>query len=379
MPYGDGDWPEYVSVAERRRRAERELAKLRKTGQKVAPVRIEGRTIASTFWGKAWCSNLESYRDYESRLPRGRSYVRNGLVLDLQIGPREIKALVSGSSIYRVTVGIATLPVRQWRDICADCAGRVGSLVELLQGKPSTGVMERLCRQKVGLFPTPAEITFRCSCMDHASMCKHVAAVLYGVGAQLDRSPELLFQLRAVKQHELLARLEEAGPAAHSSTARTLEGDDLSALFGIEMAGATEAAPPSAPARAAAPERRRTVAVSTASGTRGARPTAFSARAAVVSTKEIAAQLASSKGLSKKQSEKLVADVVALIADHLATGTSVTLAGLGSLTISAGHVHTGRSRWTGEVLAGNRELVFMPSKSLKAAIASRRVPGITDG
>src|SRR4051794_5919092 len=111
--YDGGGWPAYVSVAERRRKAASALAKLRKTGQKTNPVQIEGRKIATTFWGKAWCSNLESYRDYESRLPRGRSYVRNGLVVDLQIGAREVKALVSGSSIYRVTVGIAPVPAKQ--------------------------------------------------------------------------------------------------------------------------------------------------------------------------------------------------------------------------------------------------------------------------
>src|SRR4051794_7349071 len=259
MPYDDGGWPAYVTVAERRREAALALAKLRKSGQQPAPVKIEGRAIAKTFWGKAWCSNLESYRDYESRLPRGRSYVRNGLVLDLQLGPGQAKALVSGSSLYRVTIGIAPVPKRQWRDLCMDCAGRIDSLVELLQGKLSEAVMERICRQRTGLFPAPSEITFRCSCLDHASMCKHVAAVLYGVGARLDRSPELLFDLRAVKQQDLLAAVEDTAPAAKTPAGRILGGDDLSALFGIEMAAPAELgsrAPPSPPARTVAPPRR---------------------------------------------------------------------------------------------------------------------------
>src|SRR5215204_5537598 len=146
------DWAPYVPVAERRKKAEREMAKLRKKGHPVAPVRIEGRTIATTFWGKAWCSNLEAYRDYESRLPRGRSYVRNGAVIDLQIAPGEVRALVNGSELYRTSVTIRPLPQPAWRRLCADCAGRIDSLVELLQGRFSKAVMERLCRQKDGIF-----------------------------------------------------------------------------------------------------------------------------------------------------------------------------------------------------------------------------------
>lgn len=240
MARDDDGWPAYVPVAERRRKAEREAAKLRKKGHPVTPVRIEGRAIATTVWGKAWCDNLESYRDYESRLPRGRTYVRNGSVIDLQIGPREVKALVSGSSIYKVTIGIAPVPAGQWRSICADCAGRIDSLVELLQGRLSKGVMERMCRQGTGLFPKPSDITFSCSCLDFASMCKHVAAVLYGVGARLDQSPELLFRMRAVDESELLASLDSAMPDATLPGERILAGEDVAALFGLNIAGSDD-------------------------------------------------------------------------------------------------------------------------------------------
>ena len=193
-------------VAARRRKAERELEKLRKKGAVLSPVKIEGRQIARTFWGKAWCDNLESYRDYENRLPRGRTYVRNGSVLDLQIAPREVTAMVSGSKIYKVKVSIGDVTQARWKTLCADCSGGIDSLVELLQGRFSKGVMERLCRQDAGLFPRPSEIRFTCSCADYASMCKHIAAVLYGVGARLDESPELLFRLRAVDETDPFIR-----------------------------------------------------------------------------------------------------------------------------------------------------------------------------
>ena len=198
-------WRPYVSVAQRRANAAREMAKLRKKGHPVAPVIIEGRTIAKTFWGKAWCENLEGYSDFANRLPRGRTYVRNGSVIDLQIGPGEIQALVSGSDIYRVVVRVVPVTKARWESICKDCAGAIDSLIELLQGRFSKGVMERICRQGGGLFPKPAEIRFSCSCLDYASMCKHVAAVLYGIGARLDEQPELLFRLRAVDEQDLVA------------------------------------------------------------------------------------------------------------------------------------------------------------------------------
>ncbi|MEO5351044.1 MAG: H-NS histone family protein [Magnetococcus sp. YQC-3] len=233
-----GGWAPYVPVAERRRRAMREAEKMRKKGQPMAPVVIEGRLIATTFWGKAWCTNLESYRDYENRLPRGRTYVRNGSVIDLQIASKEVRAMVSGSSIYQVKVSVAALPQAVWRAICEDCSVGIDSLVELLQGRFNKGVMDRLCRQDNGLFPKPSEIKFSCSCPDYASMCKHIAAVLYGIGSRLDEQPELLFLLREVNHTDLLAHIDTAVPLAKQGpeAGKLLETDDISQLFGLDMA-----------------------------------------------------------------------------------------------------------------------------------------------
>ena len=190
-------WKSYVPVAKRRQHAALCIKKLAKKGMAVAPVIVEGRTIARTFWGKSWCENLERYSDYESRLPRGRTYVRNGSVVDLKIARGEIAAMVSGSEVYTVRIAIKAASPSVWKALCEDCAGSIDSLVELLQGRFSKGVMERVCLPGKGLFPTPEEIKLSCSCPDWADMCKHVAAVLYGVGARLDASPELLFILRA--------------------------------------------------------------------------------------------------------------------------------------------------------------------------------------
>ena len=241
-------WRPYVSVAERRRKAAKAMAKLKKKGHPVSPVVVEGRTIVKTFWGKAWCENLERYSDFANRLPRGRTYVRNGSVIDLQIAPGEIKALVSGSSIYKVAVKVAPVEKARWQSICTDCAGAIDSLIELLQGRFSKGVMERVCRQKTGLFPSPHEIELSCSCPDWADMCKHVAAVLYGIGARLDRQPELLFRLHSVDEKELIAGAGKALPQAKKAPAagKVLGGEDLAALFGLEMAqgGGSDASEP---------------------------------------------------------------------------------------------------------------------------------------
>ncbi len=258
--YDDGyyDYRPYVPQAERRRQAARALQKLRRAGHVALPIEIAGRKIATTFWGSAWCENLERYSDFANRLPRGRTYVRNGSVIDLQIAPGEVRALVSGSEIYQVTIRIGSVARARWKAICARCAGKIDSLVELLQGRFSTAVMEHLCRQGSGLFPTPGEIQFSCTCPDWASMCKHVAAVLYGIGARFDARPELLFCLRKVDERDLLARAGEGVPLAAKPPAasRILRDEQLGEVFGVDLAAADLAdAPMPASSRAAASRR----------------------------------------------------------------------------------------------------------------------------
>jgi uncharacterized Zn finger protein len=241
-------WGGYVSVGEKRRQAQQTLAKLRKQGQSVAPVTIEGRKIAKSFWGQSWCTNLEQYSDYEYRLPRGLSYVRNGFVVDLQIAKGEITARVSGSDLYNVKIAIAPAKAACWKSLCRDCAGTIDSLVELLQGRLDKGVMDRVCRERDGLFPSPDEIKLSCSCPDWAGMCKHVAAVLYGVGARLDDRPELLFVLRGVDESKLIAGAGKDLPLskARPTAAKVLDDSDVAALFGLEMA---ETVPSTGPKR----------------------------------------------------------------------------------------------------------------------------------
>src|SRR5260370_12592745 len=142
MFYG---WRPYVPVHVRRHRAERELERLRKKGHSVSPVVVDGRAIAKTFWGQSWCRNLERYSDYSNRLPRGRTYVRNGSVVDLQIAPGQVAARVAGSSLYKVRVEVAAVPKARWAALCKGCAGGIDSLVELLQGRLSQGGTERIC------------------------------------------------------------------------------------------------------------------------------------------------------------------------------------------------------------------------------------------
>jgi uncharacterized Zn finger protein len=249
-----------VSVAKKRANAAREVAKLQKKGQKLSPVTIEGNKIARTFWGKGWCDNLESYSDYESRLPRGRSYVRNGSVIDLQIAPGRVTALVNGSSLYKVRIDMQPVATTCWSTIKRDCAGQIGSLIELLQGKLSAGVMGVITRENGGLFPKPGEIKKSCSCPDWADMCKHVAAVLYGVGARLDREPNLLFLLRQVDHLDLITQASDmSGISGASTGVKTLASNELADVFGIEFerSDTPQTSPAHTPEQPSAPKARR--------------------------------------------------------------------------------------------------------------------------
>lgn len=249
-------WKPYVPVAKRREKAAKAVAKAQKADKALAPVSAFRGAPAKTFWGKAWCENLERYSDYANRLPRGRTYVRNGSVIDLQLDGGKVSAQVMGSSLYRVEVNIKAVPATRWRTITADCSGAIDTLVELLQGKLSKAVMERISKPGEGLFPAPREIDFQCSCPDWASMCKHVAAVLYGVGNRLDTRPELLFALRGVDAAELIADAAGANLSAPMVAAdKLLDSDSLADVFGIELA-APDAAPTTK--RKAAPKRKAT-------------------------------------------------------------------------------------------------------------------------
>lgn len=255
--YDYGGWAPYIPVAQRQLKAKQKVVALNKQGHNCQPVTIEGRAIAKSFWGKAWCDNLESYSDFANRLPRGRTYARNGSVIDLRIETGKVKALVSGSDVYSVEIGVQPVAATTWGAIVKECSGNVASVVELLQGRFSTAVMETVTRRGDGLFPLPRQISLRCSCPDAASMCKHVAATLYGVGARLDNEPELLFLLRKVEPQELIRQAGNVPAMADSDMQGALDSTDLSTLFGIDLDD-TSTASSVQPLAAVAPSRKRT-------------------------------------------------------------------------------------------------------------------------
>lgn len=226
-------WIPYVPVAEQRDRSRREMAKLKKKGKQVQPIEIEGRAIARSFWGRGWCGHLESFADFANRLPRGRRYARNGSVCHLEIRPGRVEAIVSGSELYDVTIKITQLKAAAWTSIKAKCAGQIGSMLELLQGKLSREVMSVVAERDHGLFPKPREIHLDCSCPDWATMCKHVAAALYGVGNRLDHQPDLLFLLRDVDAAELIAT--EIALPGREAASDVLADEALSDIFGIDL------------------------------------------------------------------------------------------------------------------------------------------------
>ncbi|MDT8440763.1 MAG: hypothetical protein RQ723_03770 [Desulfuromonadales bacterium] len=236
-------WAPYVSVAERRAKASKQLEKMKKKGLDVRPVQLSSRRIAASFWGKGWCEHLESFSDFANRLPRGRSYLRNGSVCHLDISRGRVEAIVSGSKLYNVKIAIAPLKKNRWDTVKRACAGQVASLLDLLRGKLDHGVMEVVSDRKEGLFPLPGEMTFACDCPDWADMCKHVAAVLYGVGARLDHTPEMLFVLRGVNHEELVdVSAALADTTRKGSSRRRIAEAGIADVFGIDLA-ATEPMP----------------------------------------------------------------------------------------------------------------------------------------
>ncbi len=235
-------FPRYVSVGEKQQRSKKKLEQLKKNNKNIAPIIIEGRTLAHTWWGKAWNKNLEGYADYSNRIGRGRSYVRCGSVLDLQISEGEVKSLVQGSESkpYSVVIKIKALEKSVWRKIKGVCKGELDSLQELLVGKFPKALGEIFMAHGNGLFPSPKEIDFDCSCPDWADMCKHVAAALYGVGARLDEDPNLFFALRKIEINDLITetvkdKAKDLLTKAKKKSGRIIEGQDLSSVFGIEL------------------------------------------------------------------------------------------------------------------------------------------------
>ncbi len=258
MSYWDG-YPPYVSVGEKRAKAAARLKKLQKTDPRIQPVILAGSAIAATWWGKSWNRNLERYADYSNRIGRGRSYVCHGAVLDLRIRAGEVTALVQGtrSQPYAIKIEIEKLAPSRWEAVKAACSGRLASLPELLAGKFPRDLGEIFMVEGEGLFPTPQEIRFSCSCPDWAYMCKHVAAALYGIGARLDNDPGLFFTLRGIAVGEMVSAAvtettQDLLKKAGRQSRRVLTGVDLSDVFGIDLdEGAADLPPKDAKSRKA--------------------------------------------------------------------------------------------------------------------------------
>ncbi len=235
-------YPRYVSVAEKRAKAAKKLKQLKKKNPAIQPIVIAGQVIAHTWWGKSWNLNLERYADYSNRIGRGRSYVRHGTVLDLQISPAQVKSLVQGSRSkpYTVIIQIKGIQKKIWQNMKTACAGKLDSLPELLAGSFPKELSNIFMAQGRGLFPSPKEIQFDCSCPDWAYMCKHVAATLYGIGARLDDDPSLFFKLRKVKIDDLIQQAVKVQSykllkRAEKTSAPKIAEADLSQMFGIDM------------------------------------------------------------------------------------------------------------------------------------------------
>ena len=227
------------TATEIQRNAAQSKKKEKKKGNKLEPVTVQGRNIVQNWWGRAWCENLEQYADYESRLDRGKRYVRAGAVLDLKIQKGKILARVQGTRKvpYKVEIRISPLSEEKCQSIIEKCGSKIENMEELLNGNFPVQ-MQELFQGKDGLFPTPREISFSCSCPDWALLCKHVAAALYGVGVRLDEQPLLFFELRGIEIGRFIDvtianRVEAMLANEGRASSRIIEDEDIGALFGV--------------------------------------------------------------------------------------------------------------------------------------------------
>jgi uncharacterized Zn finger protein len=234
---GYGGFPPYVSVGERKREAAKIVRKLRSKDKNVSPIVVGSShgKIAKSFWGNSWCKNIESYRDMDYRLERGRSYVRSGAVVDLRIRERKVVAKVNGSELYDVEINFTKISKPAWQSLAKKCTDKIGSIVELLTGDLSKNIMSVITGKSDGLFPSPKEIKFSCSCPDYATVCKHVAATLYGIGVQFDDKPDLFFLLRGINPQDLITEASSSLASQTTKTEDEFSSEDISNLFGIEV------------------------------------------------------------------------------------------------------------------------------------------------
>lgn len=342
---GWGGYPPYVPAATRAARATRAAQKLAKEGRALEPVRSSGRAVSTTFWGQAWCRNLERYSDYSNRLPRGRSYLTGGHVIDLKIQPGKITALVQGTRLYTVNIAVSPLDPARWVCLKKASAGRIQTVIALLRGQLGDDLLNLVCTPDQGLFPAPREIKLDCSCPDWAGLCKHLAAVLYGVAVRLDHHPELLFALRSVDHLELVTSVTTV--LADSTDAKTdLAQDDLGALFGIDLVQTSPKEEPRPPKTPPARPRR--------TSPRPARPRSVG-RPADTSRAVGAAGRKSASGRTTPSATKAQVTVITGpdTAPWIRPGTAVELKELTALGISLALA----SRWA-------REGVLGPSKQL---------------
>ncbi|TWU42753.1 SWIM zinc finger family protein [Novipirellula artificiosorum] len=241
-----GHWKPYVPVRQRIANGKRQAKKQLKKDESLDPVENVGRVIASTFWGKGWCDHLEKYSDFSNRLPRGRTYARNGSIAHLRITKGRVDAMVCGSELYKITIKIEPMDALRWKAICRDSAASIHSVIDLMRGALSDSVMQRLTDPKTGLFPASDEIKMNCDCPDWAGLCKHLAAVLYGIGHRLDHSPELLFVLRGVDQADLVSEslsTVNVNEAMGLDQQSSIDANDLESIFGIDLANSAQPVP----------------------------------------------------------------------------------------------------------------------------------------
>lgn len=218
-----------MKAADLEAQARRELIELKSAGEEVRPVVGTTRKLAAHFWGSAWMKHLALCESGGWSLSAGRTLLRHGCVLDLQLEAGLIRARVMEERLHDVEIALDPLDGERLEELRTICSGKIDSLVPLLEGTLDDALLATLCNAETGLLPEPGAWHMSCTCPDWSEPCPHAAAAIYAAGILIDAEPSLLFRLRQVSPEDLLQ--SPAEKAAESD----FDLEQLARTFRIEL------------------------------------------------------------------------------------------------------------------------------------------------
>ena len=163
-------------------------------------IEMASRPITKTWWGEKWLDALKGV-DYANRIGRGKTYANTGRVYDIIINDNLALAKVKGNyqSFYNVSVEFKQFSQSEKNTIIKAIYENPTVMSALLNRKLPREVYDLLKSQNVNVFPTShRDLNTDCNCPDYATICKHIAGLVYMIALEIDKDPFLIFKLRGL-------------------------------------------------------------------------------------------------------------------------------------------------------------------------------------